>query len=165
MGALTRSSSFFSNFFFSLDLVGSGCAGSDGAVGFSGGAMAAAADRFPGELGLGENRSRGGESCLLPVCCGRRWRRWGAEEGGIPALLACCGVAVLLFRFRLAPPPRMDVGRIASTKKRINVGRTMDMVGPHLTRLMGYSLGSADTEKCQAEYYIRALSKINYKFI
>jgi hypothetical protein len=115
--------------------------------------MAAAADRFPGELGLGENLSRGGESCFLPVWCGRRWRRWGVEEGGNPALLVCCGVAVLLFRFRLAPPPRMDVGRIASTKKKNGCGPYDGHGRPAPNQINGFywaSLSSADTEKCQS---------------
>jgi hypothetical protein len=55
-GALTRSSSFF----FSLGLAAGsgGCAGSDGAVRFSGGAMAVATDGSPvDDVGFGEHLS------------------------------------------------------------------------------------------------------------
>jgi hypothetical protein len=79
-------------------------------------------------------------------------------------LLVCCGVAVLLFRFRLAPPPRMDVGRIASTKKRMDVGRTMDMVGPHLTRLMGFT-GLASAAPIQKMSKLNITSEQSLKLI
>jgi hypothetical protein len=55
-GALTRSSSFFSS--LGLAAGSGGCAGSDGAVGFSGGAMAVATDGSPvDDVGLGEHLS------------------------------------------------------------------------------------------------------------